>query len=286
MKDGDKTIASKTDELASYPDRYWHCSVTLVGKSKASVVNDLSFEELQKQIVLPWHQDGVFPVSGLVVNGRAAVHSIRIAQTDKPKEDFANQWNAECRANKVADMATDRRLVPIWRGKDYTHDLLFSGLQKQLPDPEIELVVRLCKRLPAAARILANRRSGKTPFSMSDEYDVQDLMHSILRAYVKHSVTEEPMGKIAGVRHGRADIAIEDLQTIIEAKFVRGPDDQRRLVEEYSNDLLLYTKWPSLKHLIFLIYNSQDLRDPEAFEKLEGPQNVNGVEFNVYMALA
>jgi hypothetical protein len=94
------------------------------------------------------------------------------------------------------------------------------------------------------------------------------------------------MGKVAGVRSGRADIAIEDLGTIVEIKFVRGPEDQRRIVEEYSNDLLLYTRWAPLKHLVFMVYNSQDLRDPEGLEKLGGPQNVNGVNFNVYMVLA
>ncbi len=57
-------------------------------------------------------------------------------------------------------------------------------------------------------------------------------------------------------------------------------------MDEYSNDLLLYTKWPHLKHFIYLVYNSQDLRDPEALEKLSGPITMNGVAFTAHVVLA
>ena len=84
----------------------------------------------------------------------------------------------------------------------------------------------------------------------------------------------------------RADVAIEDLGMIVEVKFARGPRDQQRLVEEYAQDILLYTKWPHLRHLGYFIYNSADLRDPEALKRLEGEQSVNGVAFNSYVVLA
>jgi len=45
-------------------------------------------------------------------------------------------------------------------------------------------------------------------------------------------------------------------------------EDQKRLFEEYSQDLVLYAQWPHLKTLIYFIYNAADLRDAEAFEKL------------------
>jgi len=73
---------------------------------------------------------------------------------------------------------------------------------------------------------------------------------------------------------------------LIEIKYVHGPEDQKRLFEEYSQDLLLYAKWAHLKTLIFLIYNSADLRDAEAFEKLSGSQDVNGRKFTVKVVLA
>lgn len=45
-------------------------------------------------------------------------------------------------------------------------------------------------------------------------------------------------------------------------------------------------KWPHLETLIFLIYNSADLRDPEAFEKLSGEQKISDRTFTVKVVLA
>jgi hypothetical protein len=91
------------------------------------------------------------------------------------------------------------------------------------------------RRLPQAARILANRqRRSKVPFEISDEYDVQDLLHAVLRAYLKYSVQEDPIPKAAGTRSGRADISVKDLGFLIEVKYVRAPDDQRRIFDEFS----------------------------------------------------
>jgi hypothetical protein len=73
---------------------------------------------------------------------------------------------------------------------------------------------------------------------------------------------------------------------LIEVKFVRGPQDQKRIFEEHSQDLLLYAKWPRLKRLILLIYNSADLRDAEAFEKLSGTQEISGKRFEASLVLA
>jgi hypothetical protein len=179
-------------------------------------------------------------------------------------------------------MATDRRLLPLDEGTDATFDLLFAGHGANAPHTDTELIVRVCQRLPQTARILAVRhRKGKGAFEVVDEYDVQDLLHGVLRAYIKFSVQEDPLPKMAAAKSGRADISIEELGVLIEIKFVRGPDDQKRIFEEYSQDLVLYSAWAPLKTLVFLIYNSADLRDAEAFEKLSKIQDISGKRFEV-----
>jgi hypothetical protein len=84
----------------------------------------------------------------------------------------------------------------------------------------------------------------------------------------------------------RADISVEELGVLIEIKYARGPSDQKRIFDEYLQDLILYAKWPHLKTLIFLIYNSSDLRDPDEFIKLGGIQEIAGRRFNVEIVLA
>jgi hypothetical protein len=269
------------------PELYWHCGVLLLGRKSPYVVNDLSFAELQYQIIDPWRRNAAFPVSGLIVPAREQVENIQVTHTEKPLAYFIEEHSRKKQGSRQSS-ATNLRMLPVHKGQDFTHELLFANLEAtgSEPEPEVGLILRLCKRLPAAARILAKRRKGKAPFEICDEYDAQDLLHAVLRAYLKYSIHEEPLAKVGGAHAGRADVAIEQLGTVIELKFVHGPDDQKRIVDEFSNDLLLYTKWPHLKHFVYLVYNSPDLRDPEALEKLQGTQTVNGVTFAVYIVLA
>lgn len=273
--------------LASLPEHYWHCSVKLSGNKKYSVVNDLPFEELRRTIVEPWTTERTFLVSGTVINKATSVESIKITHTDQPVAYFSDRHNKKMQASGFLDMATNRSLLPISQGKDYTYELLFSGEQKISQDLDVTLVEQLCKRLPQSARILATRsRKGKIPYEITDEYDVQDLLHALLRGYLKYSVQEDPLPKVASAKSSRVDISIEELGILIEVKYVHGPEDQKRLFDEFSQDLVLYSQWPHLKTLIFLIYNSAELRDAEAFDKLSSTQEIGGKKFDVKVVLA
>lgn len=182
------------------PAKYWHCGVKIGTGKKYSIVNDLTYEELQEAIVKPWNKGRPFSVSGVIVRSSDSVSEIRISWTQQSKEFYANQHNAAMRASNIADMATDRRALVFSNGEDMTFELLFSGKgAKSNEEPDTVLVERVCRRLPQAARILSTRsRKGKAPYEITDEYDVQDLLHSVLRAYLKYSVQEDPLPKVAG----------------------------------------------------------------------------------------
>lgn len=146
---------------------------------------------------------------------------------------------------------------------------------------DYELVRYLCSRVSRAARILKDRTHGKKPFEVSDEYDVQDLTHALLRGYIKHSVRENPLPKVAGGPSSRADLCIDDLGILIEVKYVRSPNEQKSIIKQLSEDMVLYTAWENLRILIFLVYNGDDLSDPESLDDLCGQQRINGREFEV-----
>lgn len=149
---------------------------------------------------------------------------------------------------------------------------------------DLELILTLCRRLPQAQRCLSNRRFNKPAFVMKDEYDAQDLLHALLKAYFKYSVQEQPLGKVAGAA-SRADLAIEELETLVELKYAHGPTDQQRIVKEFAQDALLYTACHWLQHFVYVVVNSQDLRDPEALEKLAGTKRFNDHEFTAHIVL-
>ena len=273
--------------LEDPPEKYWHCYVQPSGAGERSIVNDLTFAELSRTVIDPWRSGRPFTVSGKVIRVSQDVEEIRIAHTSQPQQAFADRHDAEMSASGIWDMATNRELLPFSQGEDVTFALLFDGAADPEPAADVVLVERLCRRLPQAARILGSRpRSGKAPFEVADEYDVQDLLHALLRAYLKFTVQEDPIGKVAGAKSGRTDVSVQDLGVLIEVKYVRGPNDQRRIFDEFSQDLVLYAQWPYLDTLLLLVFNSSDLRDPEALERLTGPQEVNGRRFEVRVVLA
>jgi hypothetical protein len=54
----------------------------------------------------------------------------------------------------------------------------------------IELVEELCLRFHPIARQLRDRHEGRETLSVKNEYDVQDLLHSLLRLYFYDIRTE------------------------------------------------------------------------------------------------
>jgi REase_DpnII-MboI len=87
------------------------------------------------------------------------------------------------------------------------------------------------------------------------------------------------VSKVAGAASGRADLSIEELGLLIEAKFVRGPQDHRKMEKDLAEDLIFYTAWEPLRYLFFVIYNSSDLENSELLEKFSKPQTINEKHF-------
>lgn len=272
------------------PEKYWHCYLKMNynkdERKNYTIVNDLTFKEINKKIVERWLNSNPFNIGGTIVRNNDNVQEIKITHTKQDSEYFRNQHNQEMRGSGIADLATDRDKIPIDKGEDYTFELLFNNYTSPIESEDLKIIERVCNRLPRTANILKNRkRKDKDPYIIEDEYDVQDLLHGVLRSYIKYSVQENTLNKVANAKSGRADITIKELNTLIEIKYVHTPNDQKRIFEEFSQDLVLYTSWDPLETLIYYIYNSGDLREPEALEKLSGPQEVNGKNFNVKMIL-
>jgi len=44
-------------DLKNPPERYWHCLVEVPGRKKGAIVNDLTFDELDRAVIQPWLAD-------------------------------------------------------------------------------------------------------------------------------------------------------------------------------------------------------------------------------------
>jgi len=269
------------------PRQCWHYAVRLKGEKarETAIVNDVSIEALWNDLVVPWCTGAPFTVAGTVVRSQDDVQHVQVVQTPNPLKHYADRHFARMNQAGIADLATRTATLAFGPGDDYTNRLLFQG-PATAPAPYVAQLLDLCRRLPLAAKPMLNRRKGKTPFEITDEYDAQDLLHALVRGYFRYAVVEEPIGRKAGAHSTRADLAIEDLGVLIEVKFVHGPKDQNRIVEEFAEDIVFYSQWPHLQTFIYLVVNAADLSDPEALDKLEGPTEIGGKRYQTHIVRA
>jgi REase_DpnII-MboI len=134
-----------------------------------------------------------------------------------------------------------------------------------------ELLLILLKNLRRAMHPLALRRRGAVPLSFATEYDVQDLLHALLRPWVADIRPEEFTPSYAGTST-RMDFLLPAHRAVIEMKFVRDADHAKKIGNELIEDIEHYRKHPDCGILWCVVYDPEHLiRNPEGLKKdLEG----------------
>jgi hypothetical protein len=125
------------------------------------------------------------------------------------------------------------------------------------------LLTVIVRGLPRAAYPLSHRRKGATNLSFRSEYDVQDLLHAMLRPWVADVRAEEFTPSYAG-SSTRMDFLLPAHETVIETKIVRDRRHAGKIGDELVIDIAHYAAHPKCKHLWCVIY------DPARLIKNEG----------------
>jgi REase_DpnII-MboI len=71
------------------------------------------------------------------------------------------------------------------------------------------------RRFPLLTAELGNRHAGRPPFAVSDEYDVQDLLHGLLRLHFD-DVRPEEWNPSYGGTQSRSDLLLKPERVVIE----------------------------------------------------------------------
>ncbi len=101
---------------------------------------------------------------------------------------------------------------------------------------------------------LTHRRKGAQPLSFSTEYDVQDLLHALLRPWVADIRPEEFTPSYAG-SSTRMDFLLPKHRLVIELKFVRDGIHAKKIGEELIVDIDHYRRHPDCEHLWCVVYD-------------------------------
>lgn len=115
-------------------------------------------------------------------------------------------------------------------------------------------------------RQLRNRHDSRPEFEVNDEYDVQDLLHAILKLHFKDVREEEYTPSYAG-SSSRVDFLLKNEQVVIEVKKTRQGLADKHIGEQLILDVAHYRNHPDCKGLICFVYDPDNrVKNPRGLE--------------------
>ena len=154
------------------------------------------------------------------------------------------------------------------RARHYTNTLLDSfideikkfGIKNNLNKSlsEVQLVEKILKNFHRFARQILIRHLKRDSIEIKDEYDVQDLLHAILRLYFDDVRPEESIPSYAG-SNSRIDFVINDLGIAIEVKKTSKNLKDKEIGEQLLIDIGRYQTNKNVKTLICFVYDPDGL---------------------------
>ena len=133
-------------------------------------------------------------------------------------------------------------------------------VQPLLPKPETvdEVIDTVVRGLRRAMHPLTHRRKGSQALSFGSEYDVQDLLHALLRPWVSDIRPEEFTPSYAG-SSTRMDFLLPAHGLVIETKIIRDRAHAKRVGDELIVDIEHYRRHPRCQKLWCVIYDPDHL---------------------------
>jgi len=125
----------------------------------------------------------------------------------------------------------------------------------------------ILNRFHSVAMQLRKRYSNRSTLDVDDEYDVQNLLHALLKLYFSDIRPEEWNPSYAG-SSTRSDFLLPEINTIIEVKKTRKSMTDKELGDQLVIDIANYKKHPQCNALICFVY------DPEG--RIANPRGIEG----------
>jgi hypothetical protein len=154
------------------------------------------------------------------------------------------------------------------------HDAIMSELgnlpwltpkkKKSVPDrtSDVELLTKLLRRFHVVVRQLRRRYNDRDTLVIQDEYDVQDLLHALLRAYFDDVRAEEYTPSYAGGA-SRLDFLVKEPKIVVETKIATVRLKDKQIGEQLLVDIGRYRSHPDCRTLICFVYDPEGhLRNP------------------------
>jgi len=140
-----------------------------------------------------------------------------------------------------------------------------TDVEGRKPSSLDELLRIIFRGLPRAMQPLIHRRKGAQPLLFSSEYDIQDLLHALLRPWISDIRPEEFCPSYAG-SNTRMDFLLPAHNLVIETKRVRDKAHASKIGDELIIDIEHYRKHKHANLFWCVIY------DPDLF--ISNPKSI------------
>lgn len=145
--------------------------------------------------------------------------------------------------------------------------------KEEQPKPS-QILITILKNIDKSARQIKRRYNNRTTIEIKDEYDVQDLLHSILRAFFDDVRPEEYIPSYAG-SSSRVDFLLKKEKIVIEVKFASQKLKEKEIGNQLIIDIKKYQTHPDCEQLYCLVYDpNSEIHNPMGLENdLSGKHN-------------
>jgi len=152
------------------------------------------------------------------------------------------------------------------------------GLSDGAEQQPVKAVLAICDRFHVVARQLLHRRENRATLAITDEYDVQDLLHALLRLYFDDIRPEEWTPSYGG-GSSRMDFLLKGHDIVVEAKMTRKGLTAKEVSEQLIIDAAKYRQNHECKTLVCLVYDPEGLiKNPRGIERDLAKLSGNGLE--------
>lgn len=142
---------------------------------------------------------------------------------------------------------------------------------------------RIFKRFHIVARQLRDRYESRLTLDIKDEYDVQDLLHSLLQIFYEDIRPEEWTPSYAGST-SRMDFLLKDEQVVVEVKKTGDKLRDKQIGSQLIDDIARYGEHPDCRTLVCFVYDPEGIiANPVGLENDLHKQSNERLDVNVYV---
>lgn len=254
-----EALGEERSEREHAPSRFYHVRLHVAGESDVEVKFDLGYEELEKRVLEPYRNLRPIVLSGRTILPGSLVR-IEIYEAGRPSSEL-----------QEFTKTLARQVRPDWSFaepdiRDVTDELISTPSLATLPTKS-DAIELLCLRFHAVSMQMRDRHEARPTLDVADEYDVQDLLHALLRIFFDDVRPEEWTPSYAG-KSSRMDFLLPAEETVIEVKKTRPGLGAKELGDQLIVDIARYKTHPSCKRLVCFVYDPEGrIANPRGIER-------------------